>query len=107
MHFREALSWNCCSEQTDKLVDTRRKNGQGVRTVQISVQRAFINVVQDLPRPHRMPGPFRSVPEDAIAAISPYLTEHIIRFGDYTLNLDRNTLQPDYGYTLKRATSAH
>ena len=30
-----------------------------------------------------------SVPEDALAAISPYLTEHINRFGDYTLNLDR------------------
>ncbi len=30
-----------------------------------------------------------SIPEDAIAAISPYLTEHINRFGDYTLNLDR------------------
>jgi hypothetical protein len=26
-----------------------------------------------------------AVPEDAIAAISPYLTEHINRFGDYTL----------------------
>jgi TnpA family transposase len=42
------------------------------------------------------------VPEDAIAAISPYLTEHINRFGDYTLNLDRKPPQPDYGYTLKR-----
>jgi hypothetical protein len=42
-----------------------------------------------------------SVPEDAIAAISPYLTEHINRFGDYTLNLDRKPPQPDYGYTLK------
>ena len=31
-----------------------------------------------------------SVPEDAVAAISPYLTEHINRFRDYTLNLDRN-----------------
>jgi hypothetical protein len=35
------------------------------------------------------------------AAISPYLTEHINRFGDYTLNLDRKPPQPDYGYTLK------
>ena len=42
-----------------------------------------------------------SVPEDAIAAISPYLTEHINRFGDYTLNLDRKPPQPDYGFTLK------
>lgn len=30
-----------------------------------------------------------TVSEDATAAISPYLTEHINRFGDYTLNLGR------------------
>jgi TnpA family transposase len=47
-----------------------------------------------------------SVPEDAIAAISPYLTEHINRFGDYTLNLDRKPPQPDYGYTLKSTVAA-
>lgn len=29
------------------------------------------------------------VPEDALSAISIYLTEHFNRFGDYTLNLDR------------------
>ena len=46
------------------------------------------------------------VPEDAIAAISPYLTEHINRFGDYTLNLGRKPPQPDYGYTLKQTASA-
>ena len=46
-----------------------------------------------------------SIPEDAIAAISPYLTEHINRFGDYTLNLARKPPQPDYGYTLKRTAS--
>jgi TnpA family transposase len=40
-----------------------------------------------------------TVSEDAIAAISPYLTEHINRFGDYTLNLGRKPPQPDYGYT--------
>jgi hypothetical protein len=44
-----------------------------------------------------------SVPEDAIAAISHYLTEHINRFGGYTLNLDRKPPQPDYGFTLKGA----
>ena len=27
---------------------------------------------------------------DALAALSPYRTEHINRFGDYTLNLDRH-----------------
>jgi TnpA family transposase len=46
------------------------------------------------------------VPEDAIAAISPYLTEHINRFGDYTLNLSRKPPQPDYGYTLRQTASA-
>jgi len=45
------------------------------------------------------------VPEDAIAAISPYLTEHINRFGDYTLSLARKPPQPDYGYTLKQTAS--
>jgi hypothetical protein len=34
------------------------------------------------------------VSEDAIAAISPYLTEHINRFGDYTLNLGRKPPNP-------------
>ncbi len=48
-----------------------------------------------------------SVPEDAIAAISPYLTEHINRFGDYTLNFARKPPQPDYGYTLKQTASRH
>jgi TnpA family transposase len=47
-----------------------------------------------------------SVPEDAIAAISPYLTEHINRFGDYTLSLDRKPPQPDYGFTLKHSYSS-
>ena len=45
------------------------------------------------------------MPEDAIAAISPYLTEHINRFGDYILNLGRKPLHPDYGYTPRRGAS--
>ncbi len=47
-----------------------------------------------------------AVPEDAIAAISPYLTELINRYGDYTLNLDRKPPQPDYEYTLQQTASA-
>lgn len=43
------------------------------------------------------------VPEDALAAISPYLTEHVNRFGDYTLNLERKPPQPDYTFVLRRA----
>jgi hypothetical protein len=46
------------------------------------------------------------VHEDAIAAISPYLTEHINRFDDYTLNLSRKPPLPEYGYTLKLVASA-
>jgi hypothetical protein len=45
------------------------------------------------------------VPEDATAAISPYLTERFNRFGDDTFNLGGKTPQPDYAYTLKRAAS--
>ena len=48
-----------------------------------------------------------SVPEDAIGAISPYLTEHINRFGDYSLNLARKPPQPDYGYNLQQTASRH
>ncbi|WP_293910436.1 Tn3 family transposase [Deinococcus sp.] len=39
------------------------------------------------------------VPPEALAGISPYLTEHINRLGDYTLNLDR-VLEPDYDFKL-------
>jgi len=42
----------------------------------------------------------KEAPEDALACISPYLTEHINRFGDYTLNMDRKPPQPDYGFAL-------
>ena len=43
------------------------------------------------------------VPGDAVADISPYLTEHVNRFGDYTLNLERKPPQPDYTFVLRRA----
>ena len=55
--------------------------------------------------PHRA-GPSKrrgEVPEDALACISPYLTEHINRFGDYTLNMDRKPPQADYGFALRQA----
>jgi hypothetical protein len=45
------------------------------------------------------------VPEDATAAISPYLTDCFNRFGDDTFNLGGKTPQPDYAHTLKRAAS--
>ena len=31
-----------------------------------------------------------------ISRLSPYLTEHVNRFGKYTLNLDRENPVPDY-----------
>ena len=35
-------------------------------------------------------------PLTMLARLSPYLTEHVNRFGDYYLNLDRTTPAPDY-----------
>ena len=34
--------------------------------------------------------------EATLSRISPYLTEHVNRFGKYTLNLDRTNPSPDY-----------
>jgi hypothetical protein len=45
----------------------------------------------------------KEVPEEALACISPYLTEHINRFGNYTLNMDRKPPQPDYGFAPQHA----
>jgi TnpA family transposase len=41
------------------------------------------------------------IPETALARISPYLTEHINRFGDYVLNMNRTPLQPAYDFTFR------
>jgi hypothetical protein len=37
---------------------------------------------------------------EAIARLSPYLTEHVNRFGAYTLNLNRDLPLPDYRLSL-------
>ncbi len=37
-----------------------------------------------------------SFPERPISQLSPYLTEHVNRFGKYTLNLNRTSPAPDY-----------
>ena len=34
--------------------------------------------------------------DETLARLSPYLTEHVNRFVDYYLNLDRTTPAPDY-----------
>lgn len=39
------------------------------------------------------------VPPEALASVSPYLTEHINRLGDYQLDLTR-VLEPDYAFRL-------
>jgi hypothetical protein len=41
------------------------------------------------------------VPETALARISPYLTEHINRFGDYILNMNRTPRPPAYDLTFR------
>ena len=41
------------------------------------------------------------VPEAAVARISPYLTEHINRFGDYILHMDRTPPPPAYDFTFR------
>jgi hypothetical protein len=40
------------------------------------------------------------VPKAALACVSPYLTEHINRFGDYVLNMNRNPPKPAYEFSL-------
>jgi TnpA family transposase len=41
------------------------------------------------------------IEDETVAAISPYLTEHVNRFGDYSLNLDRVPSIPSYDIRLK------
>jgi hypothetical protein len=36
-----------------------------------------------------------------LSRLSLYLTEHVNRFGEYTLNLDRDSPAPDYTYDLR------
>jgi TnpA family transposase len=41
-----------------------------------------------------------TITDDILAHMSPYLTEHINRFGNYTLTLDRSCPLPDYQITV-------
>jgi len=43
------------------------------------------------------------IEEEAVARLSPYLTQHINRFGNYTLNMERETPAPNYQMTSKTA----
>ena len=45
---------------------------------------------------HQLAHEGHDIPDEALAHLSPYLTEHINRFGDCRLDLDRSTPLPDY-----------
>jgi TnpA family transposase len=45
---------------------------------------------------HQLAREGHDLPDEALAHLSPYLTEHINRFGDYRLDLDRSVPLPDY-----------
>ena len=42
------------------------------------------------------------VPEECLARINPYLTEHINRLGEYKLNLDQEAPEPVYEFRSTR-----
>ena len=46
------------------------------------------------------------VPGAALACVSPYLTEHINRFGDYVLNMNRKPPRPAYEFSLRTRSAA-
>ena len=39
--------------------------------------------------------------DESLSRLSPYITEHVNRFGTYTLNLDRKSPAPDYTLGLR------
>ncbi len=41
------------------------------------------------------------IEDEAVARLSPYLTEHVNRFGNYKLNWERSTSAPDYDLAFK------
>jgi hypothetical protein len=43
----------------------------------------------------------RSFDDETLARLSPYLTEHVNRFGSYTLDLNRSTPTPDHNLSLR------
>ncbi len=53
---------------------------------------------------HELAAEGYEIEAEAVARLSPYLTEHINRFGKYTLNLQRTTPAPDYRLTFKAAS---
>ncbi len=54
---------------------------------------------------HKLTAEGYEVEAAAVARLSPYLTEHINRFGKYTLNLERETPAPDYSLTFKAGSA--
>ena len=45
-------------------------------------------------------------PEAALACVSPYLTEHINRFGDYVLNMNRKPPNPACNFSVRARSAA-
>ena len=45
---------------------------------------------------HQLAGEGHEFDEATLSRLSPYLTEHVNRFGKYTLNLARTNAAPDY-----------
>lgn len=54
---------------------------------------------------HELAAEGYEIEAEAVARLSPYLTEHINRFGKYTLNLQRETPAPDYSLTFKASSA--
>jgi hypothetical protein len=48
----------------------------------------------------KLVGAGHEITDDVLSRISPYMTEHINRFGNYTLTLDRDSQKPEYKITV-------
>lgn len=56
----------------------------------------FHNVYAQTRILHQLVEEGHKLDDDTLSRLSPYITEHVNRFGMYTLNLDRVTPEPDY-----------
>jgi hypothetical protein len=54
---------------------------------------------------HELAAEGYEIEADSVTRLSPYLTEHINRFGKYKLDLERATPAPDYNLTFKAASA--
>ena len=54
---------------------------------------------------HELAAEGHEIENESVTRLSPYLTEHINRFGKYTLDLQRETSAPNYNLTFKAASA--